>query len=76
MLTELECVCAQWFQSCPTLCDPINCSLLGSSVHGIVQARILQWVAIELEKNPLHQHFSYLLVHASQRNSNSSANSD
>ena len=33
-------------QSCPTLCDPINCSLPGSSVHGILQERILEWVAI------------------------------
>ena len=30
---------------CPTLCDPMNCSLSGSSVHGIFQARILEWVA-------------------------------
>ena len=33
-------------QSDPTLCDPIDCSLRGSSVHGILQARTLQWVAI------------------------------
>ena len=33
-------------QSCPTLCDPMNCSPLGSSVHGILQARTLEWVAI------------------------------
>ena len=33
-------------QSCPTVCDPMDCSLLGSSVHGIFQARILEWVAI------------------------------
>ena len=32
-------------QPCPTLCDPMDCSLLGSSVHGILQARILEWVA-------------------------------
>ena len=31
--------------SCPTLCDPMDCSLPGSSVHGILQARILEWVA-------------------------------
>ena len=31
-------------QSCPTLCDPMNCSLPGSSVQGILQARILEWV--------------------------------
>ena len=33
-------------QSCPTLCDLMDCSLPGSSVHGIFQARILEWVAI------------------------------
>ena len=38
------CVCAKSLQSCPTLCDPMNCSPPGSSVHGILQARILEWV--------------------------------
>ena len=38
------CVCAKSFQSFPTLCDPINCSPPGSSAHGILQARILEWV--------------------------------
>ena len=33
-------------QSCPTLCDPMDCSPSGSSVHGILQARILEWVAM------------------------------
>ena len=33
-------------QSCPTVSDPMDCSLPGSSVHGIFQARVLQWVAI------------------------------
>ena len=33
-------------QSCPTLCDPTDCSLPGSSVHGIFQARVLEWGAI------------------------------
>ena len=33
-------------RSCPTLCDPIDCSLPGSSVHGILQARILKWVVM------------------------------
>ena len=36
-------------QLCPTLCDPMDCSLPGSSVHGISQARILEWVAISLD---------------------------
>ena len=33
-------------QSCPILGDPMNCSLSGSSVHGILQARVLEWGAI------------------------------
>ena len=33
-------------QSCPTLSDPMDCSPPGSSVHGIFQARVLEWVAI------------------------------
>ena len=37
------CVCAQ---SCPTLYNPMDCSPPGSSVHGILQARILEWIAI------------------------------
>ena len=37
---------AKSLQLCPTLCDPRGCSLLGFSVHGILQARTLEWVAI------------------------------
>ena len=37
-------------QSCPTLCDPMDCSPPGSSVHGILQARILKWVAISFSR--------------------------
>ena len=37
-------------QSCLTLCGPMNCSLLGSCVHGILQARILEWVAIPISR--------------------------
>src|SRR5574342_240891 len=37
-------------QSCPTLCDPMGCSPPGSSVHGILQARILEWVAIPFSR--------------------------
>ena len=33
-------------QLCPTLCDPMDCSLPGSSIHGIFQARVLEWGAI------------------------------
>ena len=42
---RLICVCPV-AQSCPTVCDPMDCSPPGSSVHGIFQARILEWVAI------------------------------
>ena len=37
---------AKSIQSCPTLCDPMDCSLPGFSVHGILQARTPEWVAI------------------------------
>ena len=37
-------------QSCLTLCDPMDCSPPGSSVHGILQARILEWVAIPFSR--------------------------
>ena len=38
---------AQW---CPTFCDPMDCSLTGSSVRGILQARILEWAAIHFSR--------------------------
>ena len=37
-------------QSCPTLCDPMDCSLPGFSVHGILQARILEWITISFSR--------------------------
>ena len=37
-------------QSCPTLCDPMDCSRPGSSVHEIFQAKILEWVAISFSR--------------------------
>ena len=37
-------------KSCPTLCHPIDCSLPDSSIHGISQARILEWVAISFPR--------------------------
>ena len=40
------CVCVLVAQSCLTLCNPMDRSLPGSSVHGILQARILEWVAM------------------------------
>ena len=56
-------------QSYPTLSDPMDCSLLGSSVHGIFQARVLEWGAIAfsdrrgymtlIKKNPVSSNASY-----------------
>ena len=40
------CIHARSLQSCPTLCDPMDYSLPGSSIRGILQARILEWVAV------------------------------
>ena len=39
-------LCAKYLQSCLTLCDPLDCSSLDSSVHGILQAKVVEWVAI------------------------------
>ena len=44
------CVLAKSLQSCQTLCDPMDCSPPGSSVHGILQARISEWVAISFSR--------------------------
>ena len=41
---------AKSLQSCQTLCDPMDCSLPGFSVHGILQARTLKWIAISFSK--------------------------
>ena len=47
----LELLQSEVAQSCRTLCDPMDCSLPGSSVLGIFQARVLEWVAISFSKN-------------------------
>ena len=55
---------AKSLQSCLTLCNPIDCSLLGLSIHGIRQARILEWVAIlfseDLPDSGIKLQFLYL----------------
>ena len=53
-------------QSCPTLCDSMDCSPLGSSVHGILQARLLAWVAISFSKDLLSQGLNPGLLHCRQ----------
>ena len=41
-----ECVCAKSLQTCPSLCNPMDYSPPGSSFYGILQTRILEWVAM------------------------------
>ena len=50
MLLYVLCVHAKSFQLCLTLCHPVDCSLLGSSAHGILQARILEWVVMPFSR--------------------------
>ena len=49
---------AKSLQSCPTLCDPMDCSLPGFSVHGILHARTLEWVAISFSHLTSHSRMS------------------
>ena len=51
---------AQW---CPTLCNPMDCILPGSSVHGLLQARILEWVAIPFCRESPKQELNWGLQH-------------
>ena len=49
-------------QSCPTLSDPMDCSLPGSSVHGISQARVLEWGAIAFSRKGALPGFKIVLI--------------
>ena len=59
-------------QSCPTLSDPMDCSPTGSSVHGIFQARVLEWGAIAFsvrcKLNVHRKHKQLLLIPIPQNN--------
>ena len=66
--------CAKLLQSCPTLCDSMDCSPSGFSVGGILQARILEWVAISSSgdlqgSNPDLLHCRQFLYHLSHQGS-------
>ena len=60
MLTARHCAACVLTHSAVTLCDPVDCSPPGSSVHGIFQARVLEWVAISYSRGS-SQHILYLL---------------
>ena len=53
--------------SCPTLCDPMDCSLPGSSVHGILQARILEWVAMPFSRGSSQPRDPIWVSHTARR---------
>ena len=50
LFIQSHCVCVLVAHLCPTLCNPIDSSLPGSYVYGILQARILEWVAIPISR--------------------------
>ena len=56
------CMCTKLLQSCLTLCDPLGCSLPGFSVHGILQARILEWIAMPFSRTSSQQGLSLCLI--------------
>ena len=57
-------------QSCPILCDPMDCSLTGSSFHGSLQARILEWVAISFSRGSFQLRNRTLVSHILGRHFN------
>ena len=46
VIFHMSVLCAKLLQSCLTLCDPMDCSLPSSSLHGILEVKILEWVAL------------------------------
>ena len=59
------CMCVLLAQLCLTLCNPMDCSPPGSPVHGTLQARIMEWVAISLSSQP-RQGWNPGLLHCRQ----------
>ena len=52
-------------QSCPTLSDPMDCSPPGSSIHGIFQARVLEWGAIAFSEKTAYLQVKFFLFEMS-----------
>ena len=64
------CVCVSAHsvaQCCPTLCDPMDCSLSGLSVHEILQSRILKWVALSYSRGSNEYSFRLLVCNKARR---------
>ena len=66
MKVKSESEVAQW---CPTLSDPMDCSLSGSSIHGIFQARVLEWIAIDFSDDKPRQHVKKQRLHFANKHS-------
>ena len=72
-----SCVLCLVIQLCPTLCDPMDCNPPRSCVHGILQARVLEWVAVPFSRgifptkglNPSLPHCRWILYHLSHQGS-------
>ena len=62
----VSCVCAKSLQSCPTLCDPVDCSPPGSSVHEILQAITLEQVAMLSSRGSSRPRDQTLVSHVSR----------
>ena len=62
-MSLLDICCCLVATSCPTLCDPVDCSPPDSSVHGILQARILEWVAISFSRDLSNPGIEPYLLH-------------
>ena len=69
--TMCLCLCAKSLQSCLTVCDPIDCSPPDSSLHGILQARILKWVAIPFSRRSSRRRDQTYAAHLLHRQANS-----
>ena len=77
LLCVCVCVCVLVTQPCLTLCNPMDCNRPGSSVHGILQARILEWVAMPFsrgssqpkDQTPGLLHCRQILYHLSHKGS-------
>ena len=67
-LSNWQLLCVLTTQLCPTLCDPMDCSPSSSSVHGIFQARILEWIAISFSRQLLYLYWLQSSSTASLRN--------
>ena len=66
---EVGCMYVQSLQLCPTLCGPMDCSPPGSSIHGILQVRIVEWVSMPSSRKFPHSGINPHLLHGAGKKS-------